>query len=172
VAYRVAFHFTRESPDAEDLVQEAALLACRNRGSFRPGSNFRVWFLRIRTNVFYSKCRQAITHRESVSLQAIPEVRLYLLAGALGIGRESDVAQALLDRIDAEVIRQALSSLPPEYRTASTMYLVDDFSYQEIAQPLACRWARSAPGCIAAAPGSAWRCGRPRWTAVAPAGAP
>jgi len=42
-------------------------------------------------------------------------------------------AQALLDRLDGEQIATALQGLPEEYRVVSTLYLVEDFSYEEIA---------------------------------------
>jgi RNA polymerase sigma-70 factor, ECF subfamily len=57
-AFGVAVRYTRNQADAEDLVQEAALLAYRGFGSFEPGTNFRAWFLKILTNCYYSRRRR------------------------------------------------------------------------------------------------------------------
>jgi len=51
-AFGVALRFTRNQADAEDLVQEAALLAYRAFDSFESGTNFRAWFLKILTNCY------------------------------------------------------------------------------------------------------------------------
>ncbi len=129
VAYRTAYHLTRNQADAEDVVQEAALNACRHRQGFERGTNFKAWFLRIVTNVFYSRCRLASTARESVSLDAAEEPRRFtrtIVGGA-------DPAESFLDRLDAELVSRAIADLPLEYRVVTTLYLVDDMAYQDIA---------------------------------------
>ena len=57
-AYHTALRLTRNPADAEDLVQEAALLAARGFRSFQTGTNFKAWFYRILTNAYFSKYRQ------------------------------------------------------------------------------------------------------------------
>ncbi len=47
MAYGTAVRLTRDRTEAEDLVQDAALLAFRAFGSFQPGTNFKAWFFRI-----------------------------------------------------------------------------------------------------------------------------
>jgi RNA polymerase sigma-70 factor, ECF subfamily len=136
VAYRTAYHLARNTADAEDLVQEAALLACRHRTGFQAGTNFKAWFLRILTNAFYSRCRKSGGARRTVSLDEATEAQLYTLAGAGDMGQGLDPAKAFTDRLDAEAIRAAIETLGPEYRVVTAMYLVDDLSYQEIASIL------------------------------------
>ena len=133
VAYRAAYHLARNSADAEDLVQEAALLACRNREKFQDGTNFKAWFLRILTNAFYSKCRKHSGSRAMLSLDEASEPRLYDLARASTADQGLDPSRAFLDRLDSEAISAALAALPMEYRVVTTMYLVDDMAYQDIA---------------------------------------
>ena len=58
IAYRVALNLTRDPHEAEDVVQEAALNACRGFDGFQPGTNFKAWFLRIVTNAFISRYRR------------------------------------------------------------------------------------------------------------------
>ena len=45
---------------------------------------------------------------------------------------ETDPATALMDRIDTDAVAEALESLPTEYRVVSTLYFIEDFSYQQI----------------------------------------
>ena len=57
-AYALAYHLSRSRDDAEDLVQEAALQAFRAFHQFRPGTNFRAWYLHILTNCFFAQYRK------------------------------------------------------------------------------------------------------------------
>ncbi len=45
--YNVAFWLSRNSGDAEDLVQETLLKALRGFATFEPGTNFKAWIFRI-----------------------------------------------------------------------------------------------------------------------------
>ena len=134
--YSAALRMTRNPADAEDLVQEAALLACRHRQTFQSGTNFKAWFLRIVTNVFYSKCRRNSGGRAMLSLDEATEPRLYSLAQGSNAGQGLDPSREFIDRLDGEAISAALAALPMEYRVVTTMYLVDDMAYQDIALTL------------------------------------
>ena len=46
-AYRTAYHLARNEADAEELVQEAALLAYKGFHRFELGTNFKGWFMMI-----------------------------------------------------------------------------------------------------------------------------
>ncbi len=61
-AYRAAIYLTRNQADAEDVVQDAVLLALRGFDGFQPGTNFKAWFMRILTNVFYARGRTPSRH--------------------------------------------------------------------------------------------------------------
>jgi RNA polymerase sigma-70 factor (ECF subfamily) len=50
--YNVAFWLSRNSGDAEDLVQETLLKALRGFATFEPGTNFKAWIFRILRNSF------------------------------------------------------------------------------------------------------------------------
>ncbi len=136
VAYRTAYHLASNSADAEDVVQEAALNACRHRGSFQRGSNFKAWFLRIVANVFYSRCRKASVVHESVSLDEAMTPRGASLAAITPVAPGANPAEALLARLDLESINRAIAELPTEYRAVTALYLVDDLAYQDIAAVL------------------------------------
>src|SRR5205814_855208 len=71
-AYATARRLTRNDADAEDLVQDAALLAYRGFQSFERGTNFRAWFLRILMNAFLSSKRRHRVEDTAVSLDEVP----------------------------------------------------------------------------------------------------
>lgn len=134
-AFGTALRFTRHRADAEDLVQEAALLACRGFASFERGSNFRAWFFRILTNCFYSSYRKRKRQGSEVELEEAPDLYLFSQTASLGLHTQNeDPASLLMDKLAAEQVEAALSGLPEEYRVAATLYFMQDFSYQEIAE--------------------------------------
>lgn len=59
IAFRVAYLVTNDATEAEDVTQEAFVRAYRSLDSFRPGSPFRPWLLKIVTN-------EALTRKRSV----------------------------------------------------------------------------------------------------------
>lgn len=137
-AYGYAFRLSHNRSDAEDLVQEAALLAFRGFGSFEPGSNFKAWFFKILTNCYRSKYRRD-KRRPTVDLDDTPDLYLYARSGEVGFPTDGpDPASALLDRLGTERVVAALDQLPEEYRIVSTLYFMQDFSYEEIARTLEC----------------------------------
>ena len=139
MAYGTAVRLTRNRTEAEDLVQDAALLAYRAFDSFQRGTNFKAWFFRILTNAFYSRHRKEKHEKANLSTEDVPALYLYTRTAEAGLhGRESDPASAILDKLDTEQVSDALESLPTEYRVVATLYFIEDFSYQQIAEVLEC----------------------------------
>lgn len=134
-AYGTALRFTRNRSDAEDLVQDAALLAFRGFGGFDRGSNFRGWFFRILTNCFFSKYRKRRRQGTEVDLEDTPELYLYCRTAAGGLHAQvEDPATLLMSRMTNDQVAAAIDSLPEEYRIVATLYFIQDFAYQEIAE--------------------------------------
>src|SRR5258706_15596279 len=50
--YNFAHWLTRDTHEAEDLVQDAYVRALKGFSSFQPGTNFRAWMFRILRNAF------------------------------------------------------------------------------------------------------------------------
>jgi RNA polymerase sigma-70 factor (ECF subfamily) len=139
VAYGTAVRMTRDRTEAEDLVQDAALLAFRGFGSFEPGSNFKAWFFRILTNAFYSRHRKEKHERANISTEDLQPLYLYNRIAETGLqSQEPDPASALMDRLDSEQVGEALDRLPTEYRVVASLYFIEDFSYQQIADVVGC----------------------------------
>jgi RNA polymerase sigma-70 factor (ECF subfamily) len=138
-AFGVAMRLTRNQADAEDLVQEAALLAFRAFDSFEAGSNFRAWFLKILTNCYYSKRRREKSRPVTSDLDDTPDLYLYARSGQAGFPTQGpDPAAELLEKLGTERIVAAINRLPEDYRVVSALYFMDDLSYEDIAKVLEC----------------------------------
>jgi RNA polymerase sigma-70 factor, ECF subfamily len=139
MAYGTAVRLTRSRTEADDLVQDAALLAYKAFSTFERGTNFKAWFFRILTNAFYSRHRKDRHEKANLSTEDVPALYLYHKTTEAGLGAtESDPASAILDRLDADRVGEALDALPEEYRAVATLYFIDDLSYQQIAEALRC----------------------------------
>jgi len=132
-AYRVAYRMTGDGAEAEDLVQEASLLAWRGFESFERGTNFRGWFLRILTNAFVSRYRKSRREGQVVAIDDVPELYLWRKFAATGADAAlADPAGAFLAQLDGERINGAIAALPEEYRVVAALYFMKELSYQEI----------------------------------------
>jgi RNA polymerase sigma-70 factor (ECF subfamily) len=138
-AFGTAVQLTRNRTDAEDLVQEAALLAFRSFTTFEPGSNFKGWFFRILTDCYFSRYRREKSQPSTLDLDDTPDLYLYARSGEAGFPTQGpDPAALLLEQLGTERVIAAIDRLPEEYRVVSTLYFMEDFSYEEIARVLHC----------------------------------
>jgi RNA polymerase sigma-70 factor, ECF subfamily len=141
-AYGTALHMTRNGDDAQDLVQEGALQAFRAFNSFQEGTNFKAWFFRILTNLFINAYRR---RQREPGIDTLPDLEdapaLYLFKRTQEMGMHawsSDPAALVLERFEAEQVCSAITALPEDYRIVSALYLMEEFSYQEIAEIVGC----------------------------------
>ncbi len=136
-AYGYALRLTRNRADAEDLVQEAALQACRGRVGFAAGTNFKAWFYRILTTCFWGKHRTARRRPATVDFDDTPVLYLYQRSAELGLPvTGTDPAAELCDRLGADRVADALAQLPDEFASVCTLYFMEDFAYHEIGDVL------------------------------------
>lgn len=138
-AYGAAYHMARNHADAQDIVQEAAYNACRSFHQFEAGTNFKAWFFRILTNCFLYKYRKKKRGPEIVDLEDASELYMFVQAAGTGLlGPDDDPAGLVLSKLSTDHVNAAIEGLPVEFRVVASLYFMQEFAYQEIAEILGC----------------------------------
>lgn len=116
-AARFAYGLLHDRCDAEDSVQEAALLGWQRLANLEPGRSFRPWFLGIVAN----RCRERVrAHWWTV-------IRMPDLGGA---GSHEG------DWLQGADLRRALARLPHPQRAAIVLHFYLDLPLEEVAATL------------------------------------
>ncbi|MGI8759473.1 MAG: sigma-70 family RNA polymerase sigma factor [Acidimicrobiales bacterium] len=135
--YSAALRMTRNPADAEDLVQETYLKAYRGFGGFEQGTNLKAWLYRILTNSYINRYRTKQRRPEETNLDDVEDFYLYRRLGGLESARANRSAEdELLDLLTATEVKEAVESLPEQFRLAVLLADVEGFSYKEIAEIL------------------------------------
>jgi len=133
--YSAALRMTRNSSDAEDLVQETFLKAYRSFASFQDGTNLRAWLFRILTNTFINTYRAKQRRPQETDLADVEDLYMYKRIGALQTAARSAEDQ-MLDLFTDDEVKASLEELPEAFRLPVLLADVEGFAYKEIAEML------------------------------------
>jgi RNA polymerase sigma-70 factor, ECF subfamily len=135
--YSAALRMTRNAADAEDLVQETYLKAYRGFGGFEEGTNLKAWLYRILTNTFINTYRAKKRRPDETELEEVEDLYLYRRLGGLEAATAGRSAEdELLEWFTDSEVKEAVESLPEQFRLAVLLADVEGFSYKEIAEIL------------------------------------
>ncbi len=135
--YRLAVRITGQPPDAEEVAQDALWTAARKIHMFKGDAAFGSWLYRITANAAYQKLRSRKGRQHEIAWdQVLPAID--------EDGRHFEPMDDWSQRVDEhalqvelrEVLRNAIETLPPDYRTAFVMHDMEGLSNPEIAEAL------------------------------------
>lgn len=118
--YRYAYRLCGCSAEAEDLTQQAFLIAQQKLHQLREADRAAAWLFAVLRSCFLKSIRKA---------RPIPAQNLLL--------EVDQIAEAeVFDEIDREQLQSALGELPDDFRVVVLMFYFEELSYQEIAEQL------------------------------------
>ncbi len=133
--FKSALRMTRSMEEAEDLIQETYLKAFKYYNRFSEGTNFKAWLFKIMKNTFINSYRKRKVQPPKVDFDEIQEGFETKLVERSQEDFRDPEAEFIRAEMDHEV-KQALLSLPHDYKMVVLLADLESFSYKEIAQIL------------------------------------
>lgn len=137
-AFNLAFRYTGNESDAEDLTQDAFVRAWGSYHRYDRRRSFEVWLLRILSNLAIDRWRRKSAIRtfslDQVQTANGAEVELASIVADRCAGPE----QLCMTRATGDQISEALNLLPATYRQAIILTDIEEWSYEEVAQKMNC----------------------------------
>ena len=122
-AFNYARWLTKNSADAEDVVQDACVRAMRFLSSMRD-DDARAWLFAIVRNTFYSRVSRRAHMAEAIPLDSAKDARPDVAL---------DPEERLLQQHTVALVRAALEQLPVDFREVIVLREFEGLSYKEIA---------------------------------------
>jgi len=130
--YAAAMRMTRNPSDAQDLVQETFVKAFASFKQFEQGTNLKAWLYRILTNTFINTYRKKQREPYQGTIDDLEDWQLGGAESTTATSSRSAEAEAI-DHLPDSAVKDALQSIPEDFRLAVYFADVEGFSYQEIA---------------------------------------
>lgn len=120
--YNVAYRITGREDEAEDVLQESFINAFRNLDNYRGDATFGSWLKRIVVNK---------------SINALKKRRFELLPEGDDFDvPEEEGEEVYKAELTVDKVKRAIESLPDGYRSVLSLYLLEGYDHQEIAEIL------------------------------------
>ena len=124
--YNLARWLSRNDHDAQDIVQDAYVRALRAFDRYRGGDP-RAWLLTIVRNTCYTWLRA--NRSPEAATQALDVDKGDMVAA----DTDTEPEARFLQSVDRQLLREAIDSLPVEFREAFVLRELEGLAYKEIA---------------------------------------
>jgi RNA polymerase sigma-70 factor (ECF subfamily) len=121
--FGVVLRYAPNRDTAADLLQEGFITAFNRLEQFRHEGSLEGWVRRIMVNTAISYCRKEIRRGTQYDLEDVA----YALA---------DTAPTALDGLGAEELLQLVQQLPAGFRAVFSLYAIEGYTHEEIAEAL------------------------------------
>jgi len=132
--YGYALYLTRNRTEAEELTQESMLKAVAAFAQYQTGTNCRAWLFRILHNTWLNKLRKRhveieLSDATALDLEQREDSRAFVRSNA-------SPEESLVSQMSRTRVREAVDSLPPDFRSVVVLADLEEFAYREIADIL------------------------------------
>jgi RNA polymerase sigma factor (sigma-70 family) len=121
--YNISYRITGREEDAEDALQEAFISAFKNLDTYRADATFGAWLKRIVVN----KSINVLNKRKH---EWMPDDGQWDVA-------EEEQPGDYKEELTIERVKKAIEELPDGYRAVLSLYLLEGYDHQEIAEIMA-----------------------------------
>lgn len=130
--YRLAFHFSGNHDEADDVCQETFLRAYGNIHKLREGDRFQAWIYTIATNLLRKRAKK---RKSNIGLcDDVMNQRVH----SVDSGPDADPSKSMVAEENATVIQQQLQIMPQDMRLATILVLMENVPQKSVAAVLNC----------------------------------
>jgi len=122
--YSVAYRFTKDNDEVNDLAQEAFIKIYRSLSKYDSQYKFSTWSVKVTTNICLDHVR-----RKKLNVVSLEEVENFT-------GSKDSPEEFFLRKEKSLMLKSAIEELPEIYRVPIVMYHQKGMSYKEIAKTL------------------------------------
>jgi RNA polymerase sigma-70 factor, ECF subfamily len=130
--YRLAYKYTSNRSDAEDIAQNTFLRAYENLLKYPKEVNLKPWLLTICTNL----CRNKAKKKKSFNFSALESTEDDRRYEERLVGKTKDPAEIARQDESVNSVQDAIDQLPEKYQLVIQLRFLEDLSYKEIAEAL------------------------------------
>lgn len=133
--HRLCVTLCRDKQEAEDLLQDALVLAYIHRDSYRQKGSFFGWLCGIVRNQFIES-RRGRARRRSLLDSVLEGAASVLGTLFTGGAEQKDAETRLCQSEEAELLLRCLHALPEKFRLVVLLCDVEELGYDEVAEIL------------------------------------
>ena len=134
--YRTARSFVKDDAEAEDVVQEAYLLAYRSLAKFRGDARFSTWLTRIVVNEAAARLRKTKRRAEIIHLNSGMEHEQSEVDAIMDHGQTEQPEKTAMRAETRRLLEMKIDELPAAFRTVFVLRELEERTVEEVSAVL------------------------------------